>query len=78
MADKENTRWLKGCFPTKGRRRITPYPPIFNKIAARIIEPITGASTWAFGSQKWTKNIGSFTKNAVNKSIEVILEIGEE
>ena len=32
--------------------RITPYPPIFNKIAAKIIEPIVGASTWAFGNHK--------------------------
>jgi hypothetical protein len=35
-----------------GRKRIIPNPPIFNKIPAKIIEPITEASTWALGSQK--------------------------
>lgn len=29
---------------------ISPNPPIFNKIAARNIDPATGASTWALGS----------------------------
>ena len=33
-------------------RRIKPYPPIFRRIAARIIDPATGASTCAFGSHK--------------------------
>ena len=32
--------------------RAMPYPPSFNKIAARIIEPEAGASTWALGSHK--------------------------
>ena len=36
----------------KDIRRISPYPPSFRRIAARIIEPATGASTWAFGSQR--------------------------
>lgn len=49
--------------------RIIPYPPSFNRIAARIIEPATGASTCAFGSHKCTINIGSLTKNAVIVSI---------
>lgn len=31
---------------------------------ARIIDPATGASTWAFGSHKWVRNIGVLTKNA--------------
>lgn len=44
--------------------RIRPYPPSFRSTAARIIEPATGASTWAFGSHRWTENSGSFTRNA--------------
>jgi hypothetical protein len=44
-------------------RRI-PIPPNFNKTAARIIEPPSGASTCALGSHKWKKNIGNFTKKA--------------
>jgi len=45
--------------------RAIPYPPNFSKIAARIIDPATGASTCAFGSHKCTENRGSFTINAV-------------
>jgi len=44
--------------------RIIPYPPNLRRTPARIMEPPTGASTWALGSQWWTKNIGNFTKNA--------------
>lgn len=54
----------------KGINRIIPYPPSFRRIAAKIIEPSKGASTWAFGSHKCTKNIGIFTKNAIIKGIE--------
>ena len=43
---------------------INPYPPNFSKIAAKNIDPTTGASTWALGSHMWKKNIGSFTKKA--------------
>lgn len=32
--------------------RITPYPPNFSRIAAKIIDPAIGASTWALGSHK--------------------------
>lgn len=28
------------------------------------MEPATGASTWAFGSHKWSIYIGIFTRNA--------------
>lgn len=45
------------------RRR--PYPPSLRRMAARIIEPATGASTWAFGSQRWTRNRGSLVINAI-------------
>lgn len=34
--------------------RIMPYPPSLSRIAARTIEPAIGASTWAFGSQRWS------------------------
>lgn len=44
--------------------RIRPYLPNFSKIAAKIIDPATGASTWAFGSHRWDINIGIFTKKA--------------
>ena len=42
-----------------------PYPPNFNKIPAKIIDPPTGASTWALGNHWWKKNIGNFTKNEI-------------
>lgn len=32
--------------------RKRPYPPSFRRIAARIMDPATGASTWALGSHK--------------------------
>ena len=32
--------------------RMRPYPPNLSRMAARIIEPATGASTWAFGSHR--------------------------
>jgi hypothetical protein len=48
---------------------IKPYPPIFNNTAARIIEPPTGASTWALGSHRWAKYTGNFTKKAVVKKV---------
>lgn len=47
-----------------GLRRISPYPPSFSKSAAKIIDPITGASTWAFGSQRCPKKIGNLIKKA--------------
>ena len=43
----------------------SPYLPSFSKTAAKIIDPASGASTWALGSHKWRKNRESFTKNAV-------------
>lgn len=45
--------------------RANPYPPSFSRIAASTIEPATGASTWALGSQRWTRNSGNFTINAI-------------
>ena len=48
----------------KFESRTRLYPPSFNKIDAKIIDPIIGASTWALGSHKWAIKIGSFTKKA--------------
>lgn len=45
--------------------RAMPYPPNFSRMAARIIDPATGASTCALGSHKCTENSGNFTINAV-------------
>ena len=44
------------------------------------MEPDTGASTWALGSQIWRPNNGTFTKNPVNsikeiKIVKLLLEI---
>jgi len=49
--------------------RIIPYPPNFNRIAAKIIDPATGASTWALGNHRWVINIGNLTKNPLIKNI---------
>lgn len=32
--------------------RARPYPPSFRRIAANIMDPAIGASTWAFGSHR--------------------------
>lgn len=45
--------------------RANPYPPNFSSTAANTIDPATGASTWAFGSHKCTRNSGSLTMNAI-------------
>lgn len=42
-----------------------PYPPSFNRTAARTMEPAMGASTWALGSQRCKPYRGIFTKNAI-------------
>lgn len=47
--------------------RSNPYPPSLSKIPARIIDPDTGASTWALGNHKCVKYIGIFTINAIMK-----------
>lgn len=52
--------------------RIAPYPPNFNKIAAKIIDPTTGASTWALGNQRCTAKRGNLTKKAKNKASKCI------
>lgn len=45
--------------------RIIPYPPIFNKIAAKTMEPAIGASTWALGNHRWIPYNGIFTIKAI-------------
>jgi hypothetical protein len=59
--------------------RASPYPPSFNRMAANTIDPAIGASTWAFGSHRWTVNIGNFTKNPARTiiiKIELVIDIG--
>ena len=43
-----------------------PIPANFKRRAAKIIEPSTGASTWAWGSQIWKPYKGNFTKKAMS------------
>lgn len=50
-----------------------PYPPSFKRIAARTIDPATGASTWAFGSQRCTPYSGIFTRKAIRQPAHQIL-----
>lgn len=47
-----------------GMNRMIPYPPNFKRTAAKIIDPSSGASTWALGNHKCIKYIGIFAKNA--------------
>jgi len=46
--------------------RKIPYPPIFSSTPESTIDPETGASTWALGSQRCSPKMGSFTKNTIN------------
>ena len=52
-------------------KRIKPYPPIFNMIAARITEPPVGASTCASGNQVCTGHMGILTAKARRKAINI-------
>lgn len=49
----------------KKENRINPYLPSFNSSPARIMDPATGASTWAFGSHRCSRYIGIFAKNDI-------------
>lgn len=53
--------------------RIMPYPPSFSRIAARIIEPAMGASTWALGSHRWIPYRGILTMKAIIQASHRIL-----
>lgn len=50
-----------------------PYPPSLSRIAARIIDPAMGASTWALGSHRWTPYRGILTIKAVMQASHRIL-----
>ena len=56
--------FLKG---NNAKKRHSPYPPNLSSKAAKIIDPTTGASTWALGNHKWKAKIGNFTKKPANK-----------
>jgi hypothetical protein len=49
------------------KKRINPKPPSFNKILAKITEPIVGASTCASGNHRWKGIIGIFVANVKKK-----------
>jgi hypothetical protein len=60
-----NPKLKKTCSTTKIFFKVkNPNPPNFNKTPAKIMEPIMGASTCAFGNQMWRKKKGNFTKKA--------------
>jgi hypothetical protein len=41
------------------------------------MDPATGASTWALGSQRWTEYIGNFTRKAPSAVIKMSLDVEE-
>ena len=45
----------KKIFSKINNLRMIPYPPNFNRIPAKIIDPLTGASTCALGNHWWKK-----------------------
>jgi len=55
-------------FNAKAMNFIIPSPPILSRIPARIMDPSTGASTWAFGSHKCIKKTG-ILRRKINKEI---------
>src|ERR1700733_4641813 len=61
-----NISVAEGNMGSEKRRK--PYPPIFNRMPARITEPAVGASTWASGSQVWTGHIGILTAKLAKKA----------
>ena len=48
--EKIITNKIKFSFLMNKINRTKPYPPSFNKTPAKIIDPPTGASTWALGN----------------------------
>jgi hypothetical protein len=55
-----------------GMNNQSPYLPNFKRIAAKTMDPKTGASTWALGSHTWTPNIGNLTAKASKNTREII------
>lgn len=51
--------------------RINPYLPSFRRMPARIMDPATGASTWALGSHKCKVYRGIFTINAIMRASQI-------
>ena len=51
-------------FSIMGMIRISPYPPSFSKMAAKIMDPSMGASTCALGNHRCKVNMGSLARNA--------------
>jgi len=49
-----------------------PKPPILSRRPAKIMEPETGASTWALGNHKCTLYMGNLT---INEEIVIIIRI---
>jgi hypothetical protein len=45
--------------------RIMTYPPSLNRMDARTMEPVIGASTWALGSHRCSPYNGILTINAI-------------
>nr|ALD62468.1 NADH dehydrogenase subunit 4 [Aleurodicus dispersus] len=57
---------LFSLFKMLNMRKI-PYLPNFNMMAAKIMDPKTGDSTWALGNQMWMKYKGILTMNTIKK-----------
>jgi hypothetical protein len=55
---------------TEKDKRNSPQQPNFKRSPASRMEPIVGASTWALGNQKCTRNKGNLTRNPNTKRTE--------
>lgn len=65
--------WFQGL----GLQKFVLYrtqPPSFSKIAAKTIDPTTGASTCALGSHEWTPYSGILMRNAIILASHKILD----
>src|SRR6516225_5892353 len=71
ITDSRNTSGAKVSLASGNigtEKRSKPYPPIFNRMPARMTDPAVGASTCASGSQVWTGHIGTLTANDAKKA----------
>jgi hypothetical protein len=56
VIEKKKINFLKIFLTSKKNHiRNKPKPPSFRRTPAKIIEPMTGDSTWALGNHKWKK-----------------------
>ncbi len=62
--------WAEASGNIGSEKRTKPYPPIFNRMPARMTEPAVGACTCASGNQVWTGHIGSLTAKLAKKPIQ--------